>query len=81
MTLLCLKSGKDFRCFAAAMALLLDITVEEGFRISATPNNIMGLAFDESGPLKILVQDIEQSMYELGLAREEKRFSPHLNYL
>jgi len=40
--------------------------------------NVLWVGLDESGPLSLLSRDIEKSMAELGLEREEKRFSPHL---
>ncbi len=67
LSLVCGKHGR----FA------LNVSGTGGFPDLRRPN-IFWVGVDESGPLKLLNRDIEQSMAELGFERETRRFSPHL---
>jgi RNA 2',3'-cyclic 3'-phosphodiesterase len=40
--------------------------------------NVLWVGFDRSEPLKALFNDIESALAELGFARENRPFSPHL---
>lgn len=40
--------------------------------------NILWIGIDESSDLKRLYEDIEESMFELGFDKEDRKFSPHL---
>lgn len=40
--------------------------------------NVLWMGIDESGELKRLYEDIEESMFELGFEKEDRKFSPHL---
>ncbi|WP_333652563.1 RNA 2',3'-cyclic phosphodiesterase [Dissulfurispira sp.] len=40
--------------------------------------NVLWMGIDESEELKRLYEDIEESMFELGFEKEDRKFSPHL---
>jgi 2'-5' RNA ligase len=56
---------------------VLAINGAGGFPNLRSPN-ILWIGIDESEQLKLLNLDIEKAMCELGFARENKSFSPHL---